>query len=77
MILPTKHISQEKSLLGLGSVLISELERPQTVTSLWDRLQTNADIGTFERFILTLDFLHIVGILNVSSGMIQRREYDS
>jgi len=58
MILPSKHISAEHTLLGIGAILIAELDRPQTVTSLWERTRTAAVIGNFERFVLALDMLH-------------------
>jgi hypothetical protein len=72
MILPSKHISEEQALVGLGAVLIEEIKKPQTVTSLWEQVRTNTAIGTFERFVLALDMLHIIGSVKLTSGMIVR-----
>ncbi|TAJ44084.1 ABC-three component system middle component 6 [Methanofollis fontis] len=72
MILPSKHISEEQSLLGVGAVLLYCLEQPQTVTSLWDKVRDDPSVGTYERFVLALDLLHITGVINLSQGMIQR-----
>jgi hypothetical protein len=72
MILPTKHISEEQALLGVGAVLLQHLRRPQTVTSLWDSVRDNGVVGTFERFVLALDLLHITGIVEFTDGMIIR-----
>ncbi|RXE56209.1 hypothetical protein ABH15_08655 [Methanoculleus taiwanensis] len=71
MILPSKHISEDQALLGVGAVLLRNLEQPQTVTSLWSKVRDNRSVGTYERFVLALDLLHITGIINLSQGMLQ------
>lgn len=72
MILPSKHISEEQTLLGVGAVVLRYLERPQTVTSLWDKVRDEKVVGTYERFVLALDFLHITGVVNLSQGLLRR-----
>ncbi len=72
MILPSKHISEDQALLGVGAVLLGELRNPQTVTSLWEKVRTHRSVGTFERFVLALDMLHITGIVLLSDGLIAR-----
>lgn len=52
MILPTKHIGVGRSLLGVGAILLEQLQRPQTVTALWEQTRTHAEVGSFERFSL-------------------------
>lgn len=72
MILPSKHISQEQALLGVGAVLLEEIRQPQTATSLWEKVRQHPAVGTFERFVLALDFLHITGVVILTDGMIER-----
>lgn len=72
MILPTKHISEDQTLIGIGAVLLRELRSAQTVTSLWEKIRRHQSIGTYERFILALDMLYIIGALSVSDGLIMR-----
>lgn len=72
MILPSKHISEDQALLGVGAVVLLHLERPQTVTSLWGKVRDDRAVGTYERFVLALDLLHITGVITLSRGMIQR-----
>lgn len=72
MILPSKHISEEQALIGVGAVVLRHLESPQTVTSLWDKVHDDRTVGTYERFVLALDLLHITGVISLSSGMIRR-----
>ena len=72
MILPSKHISQDQTLIGIGAILLKEIDRPQTVTSLWETVREEDAIGTFERFVLALDMLHIVGAISLENGLIVR-----
>ncbi len=73
MILPTKHISTRHSLLGLGAMLLDHLSTPMTVTGLWDKIRTLPEIGTFKRFILTLDLLYTIKAIDYTDGLLQRR----
>lgn len=72
MILPTKHISTNRSLLGIGALLLQRLDKPRTVTSLWGEVQRNPDVGSFERFSLTLGFLYAVGAVEFEEGLLRR-----
>lgn len=72
MILPTKHISEDQSLLGVGAVLLNEIKQSATVTSLWEKVRGHVAVGTFERFVLALDMLHITGVVHFSDGLIVR-----
>ena len=72
MILPTKHIPVNQTLLALGAVLLPHLERPCTVSGLWEKVKSNSAIGNFERFVLTLDLLYIIGAVRFSDEMLER-----
>lgn len=72
MILPSKHISEEQALLGVGAELLRQLGRAETTTSLWERVRERQMVGTFERFVLALNMLHILGIVDIHSGIIER-----
>ena len=74
MILPSKHISQDQALIGIGAILLKEVDQPQTVTSLWEAVREKRTVGTFERFVLALDMLHIVGAVNLENGLIVRAQ---
>lgn len=72
MILPSKHISQDQALIGVGAVLLGNLKRPQTITALWEKTRQEGPVGTYERFVLALDLLYITGIIHFSQGMIEK-----
>lgn len=73
MILPTKHISTRNSLLGVGATIIEHLNYPRTVTSLWSDLSKLPEVATFERFVLVLDLLYLIGAIELEEGLIYKR----
>jgi hypothetical protein len=73
MILPTKHISTRNSLLGVGATIIEYLNHPRTVTSLWSDLSKLPEVATFERFILVLDLLYLIGAIELEEGLLYKR----
>ena len=72
MILPSKHISESKSLIGIGAVLLRMTEQPQTVATLWEAARDDYAIGNFERFVLALDMLFISGAIAIDESLIFR-----
>jgi hypothetical protein len=72
MILPTKHIPQNEALIGVGATLLAKLSGPMTVSGLWDRLRTEPNVGTFERFALATNLLFLIGAIDIKDGLIVR-----
>jgi hypothetical protein len=73
MILPTKHLSVNDSILGGGAVLLHELSTPKTVSRLWERVKTDPRIGNFKRFSLALSFLYAVDAIVFHENQIFRK----
>lgn len=42
MILPSKHLSQDRALLTVGGHVLTFLARPKTVSALWEELNGQA-----------------------------------
>lgn len=80
MILPSKHISQDRALLTVGAHLLTSLGRPKTVSALWEELNRQ-DTGTaamprpitYDWFLLSLDLLYALGTIELESGLVRRR----
>lgn len=72
MILPNKNVTLRYSLLGAGSKIISELKTPQTVTSLWEKVRSYEEINTFEKYVLSLDLLYMIDIIEMDKGLISK-----
>ena len=74
MILPTKHIRLESSLLGIGASILELLDSPRTVSDLWRQSESEEIANNFERFTLTLSFLYAIGAVEYKGGLIKRCE---
>lgn len=75
MILPTKRITQERCLLGIGAEVISLLDEPKTVSRVWDdfkRLRSSDAAVTYDWFVLALDLLYMIGIIRLNKGVIEK-----
>ncbi|MGQ3674933.1 ABC-three component system middle component 6 [Xanthobacter sp. TB0139] len=72
MILPTKHIPQHEALLGVGATTLAHLREPITVSGLWERLRSEPNVGTFERFVLALNLLYLIGAIDIEHGLLVR-----
>jgi hypothetical protein len=72
MILPTKHINPFDSLLGVGALILERLKTTKTVTQLWDEMRDLPQVVTFERLVLGLDLLYMLGLVELDGGVIRR-----
>ncbi len=78
MILPTKHIRAERAIIGIGGELLGILREPMTVSSLWDALRARRTIAapeapiSYDWFVLTLDFLFMIGAVEMRRGLVSR-----
>jgi hypothetical protein len=72
MILPTKHIAQNEALIGVGATILSHLTGPRTVSSLWEDLRAEPNVGTFERFVLASNLLFVIGAIDMQDGFVVR-----
>ncbi len=80
MILPSKHISQDRALLTVGSRILKRLERPKTVSAVWEELPREPKKAkyavsplSYNRFVLALDFLFLMGTIELADGLLMRR----
>ena len=70
MILPTKYLKEHESLIGVGAILLKQLSTPKTLSNLWEEIKYVSNIGTYERFILGLDLLFVLGLIEISGKKI-------
>lgn len=79
MILPTKHIPQDRALLTVGSHILRQLDSKKTVSALWEEISVN-DIKqngnpsvSYDWFILALDLLYAIDAIEIHEGLLSRR----
>lgn len=80
MILPTKHLSQDRALLTVGARLLALLSMPKTVSALWEELSRPASTVDdkkralrYDAYVLTLDLLCLLGVIELRDGLLSRK----
>jgi hypothetical protein len=79
MILPSKHLDQDRALLTVGAQILSRLKQPETVSALWEQVSREAAVPAsnpkslrFDAFVLALDLLFLMGAIQLDKGLIRR-----
>ena len=81
MILPSKHLPQDRALLTVGGHVLMFLAHPKTVSALWEELNRHeGDLSaarprkiTYDWFLLALDLLYALEAIELESGLVARR----
>ena len=81
MILPSKHLPQDRALLTVGGHILTFLARPKTVSALWEELNRQSqglDTArprriTYDWFVLALDLLYALETIKLENGLVTRR----
>jgi len=78
MILPSKHLPQDRALLTIGAAILRHLSHPLTVSGLWEQIQRAAvdhkalSPMRYDGFVLALDLLFLVGAIELREGLLVR-----
>lgn len=78
MILPTKHLSPDRAIITVASEIFELINNRSTVSSVWNDLQEKhracmrrGEIP-YDWFILSLDFLYLIGAIEEDNGKLTR-----
>lgn len=77
MILPNKFLEEKDSLLYVGALLLNKLDVPTSVSELWNQVNDNKSVNNYERFIIALDMLYILNLIELKNEKIRRVNNDS
>ncbi len=83
MIQPTKGNSTDRALLTVGAQVLQQLDRPATVTAVWHSLREwRGKTGypsnlPYSWFILALDVLHALDVVQYEDGLLVKRRADA
>lgn len=80
MILPSKHLAQDRALLTVGGRLLTFLNYPRTISALWEEVSRQSDTAdaslrhriTYDWFILALDLLFALRAIQFENGIVKR-----
>ena len=68
--MPNKYLKEEDTLLGSSAVIFNNIQEHQNLSELWDNVKNNNSVYNFERFILTLDMLYTLGLIDFKNNNI-------
>jgi hypothetical protein len=77
MILPGKHLRQDRALLHVGAEILVQVGDGRTVSELWERVRLTRSSSpgvaplSFDWFILSLTFLYAISALETTHGLIR------
>lgn len=80
MILPTKKLPPENSLVYLGGEVLRLLDEPKTISRVWQEFQESrtrklgldmCDVP-FDWFVLALDLLKLLDAIDLRQGRLER-----
>lgn len=78
MILPGKHIRQDRALISVGGDILSVLEDQSTVSDVWEKVRTlraereNASPIPFDWFVLALSLLYAISAIDLNGDQLRR-----
>jgi hypothetical protein len=77
MILPGKHLRQDRAILSIGAEILARLDQPRSVSELWEHVRTARGPGSaplgFDWFLLSLSFLYAVSAVDYAFGLVHSR----
>ena len=77
MILPGKHLNPNRTLLGVGAEILTQLDEDRTVSELWVRVrQARGEAAmtlSFDWFVLSLSFLYAIAAIDQRGGVISAK----
>jgi hypothetical protein len=72
VILPNKYLREDEALLGVGGKILLLLQQDMLLSELWEETKNKENIGNFERFVLALDLLYLLGLIIFEENKIKR-----
>ncbi|EYF04274.1 ABC-three component system middle component 6 [Chondromyces apiculatus] len=75
MILPSKHLREDRALLTIGAEHLQLLSEPKTVSRLWSDMKRRREAAgplSYDWFILGLDLLFAMGLVAFERGRVQK-----
>jgi hypothetical protein len=76
MILPTKGLAVDRALLSVGAELLRRLDRPKTVSRLWEQVRrpqsSLLEAISYDWFLLAIDLLYLLNAVEFEDGRLHR-----
>jgi hypothetical protein len=74
-VLPTKYVPIDFSIIGVAALVLSELGANDTVSPLWDRVNDDPHVRTFDRYADALTLLFAAKLIDLRRGILVRTSH--
>lgn len=72
MIMPSKYLREDEALIGVSGALLPLVEKNSNLSILWESAKMLDVVGNLERFILALDLLYLLGLVELRNNELVR-----
>jgi hypothetical protein len=72
--MPSKYLKEDEALIGVSAALLSLIEGNGNLSETWESAKKIKAIGSFERFILALNFLYLLDLVDLHENKIVRTQ---
>lgn len=72
--MPSKYLKEDEALIGVSAALLSLIEGNGNLSEIWESAKKIKAIGSFERFILALNFLYLLDLVDLHENKIVRTQ---
>lgn len=73
-ILPDKYTPEEFTLLGASAAIMERINRPVSISSLWQDVRADLRVRSFDRFADSLSLLYATKVIDARDGRIFRAQ---
>lgn len=77
LLLPTKHTTVSESLLRQAEVLYASIDTHAPIAEAWVRCRDMTDGISFGRFVLMLDILFALQVIEIDEDHLYKRGFDA
>tara|TARA_B110001469_G_scaffold119598_1_gene127318 strand:- start:7997 stop:8242 length:246 start_codon:yes stop_codon:yes gene_type:complete len=80
MILPSKHLAQDRALLTISGKILGEIAEAKTISTVWESFSRPKLADTpkpairYQRFVLALDLLFMMKLIDLRDGKLHRTD---
>ena len=70
--MPSKYLREDEALIGISAELLPHIRNNVFISDLWEDVKKLPNINNFERFVLALELLYILGLIKIENNKLSR-----
>lgn len=70
--MPSKYLREDEALIGISAEILPHIRTNIFISDLWEAVKMQPNINNFERFVLALELLYILGLIEIENNKLTR-----